>query len=181
MRPINEIIVHCSATRKTWMQDNTAQEKVAEIRRWHVEDNKWADIGYHFVIDRDGTVVSGRPLGRTGAHVAGRNSGTIGICLIGGHGSTANDDPFVNFEPKQLEAAKNLIADLMADHPGITEVSGHNQYANKACPGFNVPHWFNVPKPPVDETFFEPETPTPAPSQLAALIKAILSLFGRGR
>ena len=56
MRPISEIIVHCSATRPEWCASTTTAAKVAEIRRWHVSDRGWRDIGYHYVIDRNGVL-----------------------------------------------------------------------------------------------------------------------------
>ena len=83
MRPINEIIIHCSATRPDWMSNQPSFAKVAEIRRWHMRDNGWKDIGYHFLIDRDGTVLRGRPLEQVGSHVRGKNNFTIGVCLLG--------------------------------------------------------------------------------------------------
>ena len=51
----------------------------------------WYDIGYHFVIDYDGTLAAGRPLVRMGAHVKGENKGTVGVALMGGYGSAAKD------------------------------------------------------------------------------------------
>ena len=77
MRNINEIIVHCAATPEG--KDFT----VADIRRWH-KARGWSDIGYHYVVYRDGSVHKGRPVSKVGAHVRGRNRNTIGICYIGG-------------------------------------------------------------------------------------------------
>lgn len=141
MRPLNEIIVHCTATRAEWWADKKTSEKVAEVKAWHVRDRKWKDIGYHYLIDRDGTVATGRPLEQVGAHVAGRNTGTIGISLFGGHGSAATDRFSDNFTAEQNKALRELIAKLKKKYPTIKIISGHNQYANKACPGFNVPAW----------------------------------------
>ena len=141
MRKLNEIIVHTSATRPNWYEGKTAQEKVNEIRRWHVQDNGWSDIGYHYVIDRDGTVVTGRPIERVGAHVSGRNTNSVGICLIGGHGGSEFDSFTDHYTKNQEVALRKLIADLKAKH-SIKTVSGHNQHAAKACPCFNVPNWY---------------------------------------
>jgi hypothetical protein len=143
MRDIDEIIVHCSATRPDWMADSSAGDKVSEIKRWHVQDNGWSDIGYHFIIDRSGIVVKGRPLDKAGAHVRGRNSHSVGICLIGGFGGSENDKFTDNFTPEQATALRNLIDRLKRDYPTIKVVSGHNQYAAKACPCFNVPRWLD--------------------------------------
>ncbi len=78
MREINEIIVHCSAT------PESMDIGVKEIRDWHVNDNKWDDIGYHFVIRRDGTIECGRSIDKAGAHCKGHNAHSIGMCLVGG-------------------------------------------------------------------------------------------------
>jgi len=141
MRPLHEIIIHCTDTRPNWWADKSAQQKVDEVRRWHVQDRGWSDIGYHFLIDRDGTVVEGRPLERVGAHTKGKNTGTIGISLFGGHGGAANDDFLDNFTEDQERALRILIRKLQDDYPSITSISGHNQWAAKACPTFSVPAW----------------------------------------
>lgn len=147
MRDLTEIVVHCTATPNEWRPNDTTGEKVAEVRRWHVNDRGWSDIGYHFLIDRDGTVVSGRPLEKQGAHVRGHNKGTVGVSLFGGQTSSATDQFEDNYTPEQDAALRGLIGDLQAQYPTITTISGHNQYAAKACPGFNVMTWFAaVPK-----------------------------------
>ena len=140
MRPINEIIIHCTATRPNWWEGKSSEEKVDEVRRWHL-DKGWSDIGYHYLIDRNGTIIEGRPLDRTGAHVKDHNAGTIGISLFGGHGSSAGDKFYDHFTEDQEKSLKRLILDLRNRFPSITKISGHNQYAAKACPGFSVPDW----------------------------------------
>lgn len=154
MRKIDEIIIHCTATRPDWWTGTSADVKTNEVRNWHTSKG-WSDIGYHYLIDRDGTVVTGRPLDRTGAHVKGHNTGTVGISLFGGFGGSAGDNFADNFTEDQERALLDLIAKLKADHPSITKISGHNQYAAKACPCFSVPAWLKKAqspkmKPPVD-------------------------------
>lgn len=151
MRPINEIIVHCTATRGDWWISKSTKQKVAEVKRWHVVDRGWSDIGYHYLIDRDGTMMAGRPIEKTGAHTKGHNSGTIGISLFGGHGSSENDSFEDNFTPAQDAALRDLIAELSRTY-GINKVSGHNQYAAKACPGFNVARWLDRKPAPAERT-----------------------------
>ena len=141
MRHVNEIIVHCAATRPNWMADRPTRKKVAEVRRWHVDENGWSDIGYHLIIDRDGTVAVGRPIERPGAHVRGHNTNSIAIMLFGGHGSSAADSFEQHYTPEQDKALREEIARLKEEHPAITKISGHNEYDNKACPGFNVTRW----------------------------------------
>lgn len=135
--PVTEIILHCAGTRAEWMVGHPLAEKVAEIRRWHVQQRGWRDIGYHWVVDRDGAAALGRRETEIGAHVESHNRGTFGICLLGGYGATA-DDPFAkNFTEAQAVAAKRLIAEIKG-RTAIRKVSGHNDYAAKACPGFRV-------------------------------------------
>lgn len=146
-RPVTEIIVHCTATRPEWMQAASLADKTAEVRRWHVQDRGWKDIGYHYLIDRDGQIGAGRPLEQVGAHTQGHNTGTIGVTLIGGHGS-AETDPFSkNYTPAQDAALRRVLANMQKRF-GPLKVSGHNQYAAKACPGFNVPTWLNAKATP---------------------------------
>jgi N-acetylmuramoyl-L-alanine amidase len=154
MRHIDEIIIHCTATRPDWWTGTSAEVKTNEVRNWHTSKG-WSDIGYHYLIDRDGTVVTGRPLDRTGAHVKGHNTGSVGISLFGGFGGSAGDSFADNFTEDQERALLDLIAKLKSDHPSITKISGHNQYAAKACPCFSVPAWLKKAqspkmKPPVD-------------------------------
>ena len=141
MRKITEIIVHTTATRASWMEGNATSAKVAEIRRWHVKDNGWSDIGYHLLIDRDGTIASGRPIERDGAHTKGRNTGTIGVALIGGHGGAETDQFSDHYTAAQEASLVTLINDLNRRF-GKLALSGHNQWAAKACPCFNVPKWW---------------------------------------
>lgn len=141
MRPLTGIIVHCTATRPGWMAGKSIDAKIAEVRRWHTEDRGWSDIGYHFLIDRDGTVGTGRPIERVGAHTQGHNAGTIGISLFGGWDSASTDKFLENFTLGQEEALLHLIADLRQKYGRLT-LAGHNNFASKACPGFNVGQWF---------------------------------------
>lgn len=157
MRPLAEIIVHCSATKPEWYAGKPVNEAVDEIRRWHVGGNGWSDIGYHYVIDRKGNTGIGRPLARTGAHVAGHNTGTVGICLLGGHGSSADDKFADNFTPEQDDALRELIGILRAEHPTIQALSGHNDYAAKACPGFRVADW-HIREPLIAAPIVKPMT-----------------------
>ena len=78
MRNINKIIVHCSAT------PEDRDVSVDTIRKWHVEDNGWRDIGYHWVIPLSGSIEKGRPESQPGAHANGFNKKYIGVRYIGG-------------------------------------------------------------------------------------------------
>jgi N-acetylmuramoyl-L-alanine amidase len=130
-RAIDEIVVHCAATPEG--RDFT----VADIRAWH-KARGFIDVGYHYIVYRDGRIMLGRPIGQQGAHTAdqGKNRGTIGICYIGGvaaDGKTAKDTR----TPAQRASLLWLTQALAKKH-GVKRVTGHNQYAAKACPSFDV-------------------------------------------
>lgn len=132
MRKITKIILHCAATPEG--KDFT----VADIDRWH--RNRGFDcIGYHWVIYRDGTVHCGREAERAGAHCTGHNANSIGVCYIGGCDAKGKN-PKDTRTPAQREAMKELVKRLLAEYPGAT-VHGHNEFAAKACPSFDVGSW----------------------------------------
>lgn len=131
MRAIDEIIIHCSATAEG------KDFKADDIRRWHVQGNGWQDIGYHFVIDLDGTVEVGRPVSKQGAHCSGHNKTTIGICYVGGCAADGKTPKDTRTEA-QKRSLRGLVAVLRSCFPTIRKVSGHREYANKACPSFDV-------------------------------------------
>jgi N-acetylmuramoyl-L-alanine amidase len=129
-RKINKIIVHCSATREGQHID------VDTIRDWHTNGRGWSDIGYHYIIYLDGTVHAGRPVERSGAHTKGHNSNSIGICYIGGV-ETDGKTPKDTRTPEQKAAMDNLLFVLADIFDGAT-IHGHNEFAAKACPSFDV-------------------------------------------
>jgi len=137
--PVREICLHCSATRPDWMADQTLSAQRQEIRRWHLASG-WSDIGYHWIIGRDGKLLPGRPETVIGAGVAGHNAGVIHICLIGGHGSAETDHFSKHFTTAQDTTARQLIQ-AIGMRTRIEVISGHNEYAAKACPGFTVAQW----------------------------------------
>lgn len=128
MRKINKIILHCAATREG--QNFT----VADIDRWH-KQRGFAKVGYHFVIYLDGSVHKGRDISEIGAHVQGQNSNSIGICYIGG--LDVNGKAKDTRTDAQKASLVKLVAELKAQFPDAT-IHGHNEFANKACPCFEV-------------------------------------------
>lgn len=132
MREINKIIIHCSATKPS--QDIGA----FQIDEWHKKLG-WSGIGYHFVIRRSGEVEKGRDIEIAGAHCKGQNKNSIGICLVGGideNGKSQN-----NFTPEQFAALRKLVQRLRADFPNAG-IHGHNEFAAKDCPCFDVGEFF---------------------------------------
>lgn len=129
------ITVHCSAT------PPESDVGTDEIRRWH-KGKGWEDVGYHYVIRRNGTVEAGRSLDFQGAHVEGHNHEAIGICLVGGVRRDLSPD--ANFTAVQYTSLETLINLLLPRYPGAT-VRGHRDFpgVTKACPSFDVPAWWS--------------------------------------
>ena len=135
MLKFNRITIHCSATKPSM---NTTIE---DIRRWHVEDNGWSDIGYHYIVGRGGRVKKGRPISENGAHVRGHNDLNIGICLIGGMSESGKAE--FNYTSFQMTALEGLVNQLQKRFGYDIEVLGHNDLdPNKTCPNFNVKAWW---------------------------------------
>lgn len=130
MRQINYIIIHCSATKAG--RDFHAKD----IDKWHRERG-FDEIGYHKVIDLDGTVESGRPISKPGAHCKGHNSDSIGICYIGG--LDEDGKPADTRTEDQKIALKATIEYFKSRFPNA-KVVGHRDMPNvhKACPCFNA-------------------------------------------
>lgn len=128
-RKIDEIINHCTATPEG--RDYT----VDDVRAWH-KARGFSDVGYHYLIHLNGKISIGRPIGQVGAHVEGHNTGTIGVSYFGGVTSDGS-------KPKdtRTEAQRNSMLWLnrqLAKKFKVKKITGHNQYANKACPSFDV-------------------------------------------
>ncbi|HBO3276633.1 TPA: N-acetylmuramoyl-L-alanine amidase [Pseudomonas aeruginosa] len=126
------LVVHCAATKPSM------DIGLREIRQWH-RQRGWLDIGYHFVIRRDGTVELGRPVNTIGAHVADHNYESVGVCLVGGIDATGA--PENNFTDAQFKSLRELLDKLKVDYPSAKIVGHRNLDRNKACPSFDVGSW----------------------------------------
>jgi N-acetylmuramoyl-L-alanine amidase len=124
-RIIRSIVVHCSAS-PDW-QDIGRKE----IRDWHVNGNKWSDIGYHYVIRRDGTIEAGRDVSRPGAHAAGRNHDTIAICWVGTDQITPSQEKSLFGLLNWLRGVYNLPTDQVLGHREVVQTS-------KTCPNLDM-------------------------------------------
>lgn len=136
MRKIDKFILHCAATKEG------KHFTVEDIDAWHkargfaaTYKGETYHIGYHYVIYLDGSVHKGRPEEVIGAHVKGQNAYSIGICYIGGLDEDGNAKD--TRTPEQREALYDLIDELHGRYPEAT-LHGHNEFAAKACPSFNV-------------------------------------------
>lgn len=137
MRYIDKHVVHCAAT------PPSMDIGVDEIRQWHTVGNGWSDIGYHFVIRRDGTIELGRPIERAGAHAKGHNANSVGTCLVGG----VDEDMFPedNFTKEQKASLRAIDTGIKAFVDNEVETLGHRDLpgVTKDCPCFDVKKWLN--------------------------------------
>lgn len=142
MTRIGFIAIHCSATPAT-----AKNIGAADIRQWH-RAKGWRDIGYHYVIKRDGTVEKGRPDNQPGAHEPKINSHSIAVCLVGGSPPIGSPEQKRglgenNYTPAQWASLETLVRTLRANHPAAA-VIGHRDVpgVQKACPSFDVKVWW---------------------------------------
>lgn len=140
-RPI-EYKARATTTRIIIHDSHTPPEigQVEEVSRWHLDAHKGAQrmglmsIGYHFIIERDGSVVSGRDIDRIGSHTPGHNMDSIGICWVGGR--DPEGEPEDNLNHTQRDAMLRLCVDLMNIY-GNLKVFGHSElqrYRNPNLP-----------------------------------------------
>ena len=130
MRVITLIIIHCSAVRPDQVSG------FREIDRWHRQRGWKYGCGYHFVVRRDGTIETGRPLEMVGSHCLNRNQHSIGICYEGG--LDARGRPADTRTEAQKVALRKLLEQLHERFPRAL-IAGHNVFnPMKACPCFDA-------------------------------------------
>lgn len=133
-RNIKEIIVHCSATPEG--EDFT----VEQIKKMHLARG-FSDIGYHYVIYRDGSIHKGRDEAKSGAHCTGHNTISIGVCYIGGCPTRSTPNWMNKGKDTRTEAQKTallkILKELKVKYPKGT-IHSHRDFANKACPSFDA-------------------------------------------
>ncbi|MEZ3140819.1 N-acetylmuramoyl-L-alanine amidase [Citrobacter braakii] len=169
---IKLIVIHCAATKDGQRLATPRQNAAQRIDDWHKNRNfnrlavnvakfnpQLKHIGYHYVIDTDGTVETGRRVGETGAHAAGYNTGSVGVCMVGTD----------RFTPAQWDALRVVINNLRVKFPNA-RITGHRDLSpdlngdgiitpnewTKTCPGFTVSQWLaNGEKPAPEDIFSE--------------------------
>lgn len=128
-RTIKELIVHCSAT------PEGKDYSIDTIRQWHLQRG-FSDIGYHYVIYRDGSVHIGRDESIIGAHCTGHNTNSIGVCYIGGCASDGKT-PKDTRTTEQKQSLVKLLKELKTKYPQAS-IHGHRDFSSKACPSFDA-------------------------------------------
>lgn len=142
-RKITEIIIHCSAT------PDGKDFTVDDIRRWH-KQRGYSDVGYHYIVYRNGILAQGRDVNTIGAHAVGHNAHSIGICYIGGM-NAENTQPEDTRTLRQKARLLSLLVDLRKLYPNA-RIIGHRDLSldkngdgiiepsewMKACPSFDA-------------------------------------------
>lgn len=149
------IVIHCSATPPSMDVD------VKDIECWH-KARGFHGVGYHIIIKRNGTSQKGRNINDAGAHVAGYNHKSVGVCLVGGVSSTCAHcgkagsgagpwrvycevckathlgGPENNFTEEQWQQLAIVLWELKQKYPEA-KIVGHRELdKGKACPSFDV-------------------------------------------
>lgn len=120
-REIEKVFLHCSAS------DNSKHDNVETIWKWHVEKNKWRDIGYHFIITKNGKIHKCRNIETIPSAQIRHNTGAIAICLTGEN----------NFSQKQFNSLKGLCVEIDELYESNITFHGHCEVSNKLCPVFD--------------------------------------------
>lgn len=148
-RQINGFIVHCTASKPSVWLDVKDIDKMHAQRGFKKQPKSGRVCGYHFLVRQDGEIQGGRFLDEIGAHVAGYNSHTIGVCYVGG--LDENGKPKDTRTPQQKASLVWLLAELRKYYPKAT-IKGHRDYSPdknkngkiepwewlKACPCFDA-------------------------------------------
>ena len=169
-QPVYRFTVHHTASAA---DEGDMPARMRRIQAYHMDVQGWCDIGYHFVVSREGTPYQGRnDAGRPGAHAGRNNNGNVGMSLIGNF----DEGPV---PPAQFAGAARVLRwalDTYGIAPDRDAVRGHQEWPtnNTACPGaqlfprmdellalaVSLPAEGEVPEQPDPETP-DPETPDP--------------------
>jgi hypothetical protein len=136
---VSKIVIHHTAT--TNNLDNPEQA-IRDIYYFHTISRGWGDIGYNYIIDKNGNIYEGRAGGDSvvGAHAGKANVGSIGIAVLGNY--QTNDVP-----AKVINSLTSLIK-VKVDKYGIDpegssmfrgetipNIIGHRDVMATSCPG----------------------------------------------
>ncbi len=130
MNGVDKITIHHEGwTPVTFTSAAAAYDRIENIRQIHTRDRGWADIGYHYIIDRAGRIIEGRPIQYQGAHVSENNPHNLGILVLG------------NFEQQKPSNAQvqslGKFTKLMMQTHGVAarSVRTHQEINPTQCPG----------------------------------------------
>jgi len=120
-RRIHRVFIHCSAS------DHEHHDNISTMKSWHLARG-FSDVGYHFFIQKDGTLEYGRDIEKTPAAQKGHNLYTLAICM---HGLKVE-----SFTQAQFDTLNKLAIQIEHNYDNIS-FHGHCEVSKKACPVFN--------------------------------------------
>ncbi len=128
MKDWTYIVIHHSAT----VDSNTYSWDA--IKKYHIEVNKWSDIGYHGgieLVEHEYKLLAGRPLNTKGAHCkdGGMNNVALGFCFVG------NYDLIEPPIPMLIKGSQQIRSWMEIFHIPLEHIKGHRDYSVKTCPG----------------------------------------------
>ena len=121
----------------TGEQQTEIQPWIRSIQRFHQQTRGWNDIGYSYLVDRNGTVWEGRGH-NVGAHTKGFNSTGIGIAYLGDGRQEV---------PQAALRSVNQLIDWLAERYPIRLVRGHRNVGKTECPGGWLDGWLLAGRP----------------------------------
>ena len=145
--PVREAVLHCAAIKTGQFKGWSAFQVFSEINRWHLKRGFKNGFGYHGLFMPDGEFYSGRPYEQIGAHVIDHNRGTLGFLMIESEeiklpryfkGDEAVWLDSQRFDRWYTTDQRLSVVAHLREIDGLWKVSGHNDYAQRLCPGFRV-------------------------------------------
>ncbi|MEM8783330.1 MAG: peptidoglycan recognition family protein, partial [Planctomycetota bacterium] len=126
---VNRITVHHAGGSPFWNTDARSTYRTLESIRGGHRSNGWADIGYHFIVDRDGRILEGRSLRYQGAHVKDNNEHNVGVMVLGNFNEQSPS-------ARQLQSLNATLNALAATYQvPVHRVYTHRELGQTACPG----------------------------------------------
>ena len=153
------------------------------IYSFHTKGRGWSDVGYNVLVDKYGRLWEGRAGGVDraviGAHVAGYNTGTFGISVMGSYGRSAPPQAAIDAVNHaiawKLSASGVSVKDrATVGGRSIPAVVGHRDLGSTSCPGAAFYSKFGSMRKDIEKlqqggapAAPEKETPKPAPKKTA--------------
>ena len=133
LNPMNGVlritVHHEGSTPVTFSDPDATAARLESIRAAHTRDRNWADIGYHYIVDRAGRVWQGRDIRFQGAHVKNNNEHNLGILVLGNFDQQAPTDD-------QVRGLVTTLRTMMTTHRvPLPRVFTHQEINPTACPG----------------------------------------------
>lgn len=147
-RSIKMIVIHQTGS------SLAAHDNIETIREWHTMrgfvgadgvTGTHDDVGYHYVILKNGAVKRGRDEDTVGAHTKGYNTPSLGVCLCGLGGAKNKEGKEIEHPTEaQKKALEILLIDICSRHDlEKKDILPHSDLGKTECPGFDLHAWLS--------------------------------------